>query len=253
MYRFFLLLGLFTLSVHAGEPITVKNSDRQVAVVELYTSQGCHSCPPADRWLSQLESGLGDQFEVLPLGFHVDYWNYLGWKDQFSRKEFTSRQRQLGANNQQRTIYTPEFFVNGLETRGASKILSEIENINQRKAPTQLALTVSLDKGSLVCNLATTENQQADELMHHRYIVYENDLVADILRGENAGKILEYQHVVRYMSDAIGLQANNRHEILLDPDWNLENVGVAVLVTTPGNTQYLQAIHTPISDLVIQN
>lgn len=253
MFRLVLLIGLFVLPAHASDTIVVESGERQVAVVELYTSEGCSSCPPADRWLSRLEPGLRDEFEVLPLGFHVDYWNYLGWEDRFSSKAFTSRQRQLGANNQQRTIYTPEFFVNGMETRGADKILGEIQAVNQREAPLQLRLAVSRDGDSLICELGSPGDRNTAGPVHHRYLVYENNLATEVLRGENSGKSLRHQHVVRYMSPAISLQTENRHQIRLDPDWNPENIGVAVVVTSPGNMHYLQAIHTPVSDLLTRN
>ena len=253
MLRLLLLFALFTLPAQASETIVVESGERQVAVVELYTSEGCSSCPPADRWLSRLEPSLGEEYDVLPLGFHVDYWNYLGWEDRFSSKEFTSRQRQLGANNLQRTIYTPEFFVNGMETRGASKILSEIEAANRREAPLQLRLTVSLSGEILICDLSSPGDRNTVGPVHHRYIVYENNLASDVLRGENSGKTLEHQHVVRYMSRAMSLQSDNRHQIRIDPDWDPENIGVAVLVTSPGNTHYMQAIHTPIADLLTRN
>ena len=250
MIRLLLILGLLSMPAYASETIVVNSGSKQVAVVELYTSEGCHSCPPADRWLSRLEDTLRDEFEVLPLGFHVDYWDYLGWKDRFSSKAYTSRQRQLGANNLQRTIYTPEFFVNGVETRGANAILGKIQSVNQEEAPLKLRLAVSRGKDSLDCNLQLPGEGNTLGQIHHRYIVYENNLVTDVLRGENSGKTLEHQHVVRYMSPALSLQSNNNHRIPIDPEWNPKNVGVAVLVTSPGNVHYLQAIHTPVASLL---
>ena len=94
-------------------------------------------------WEAAPGSEEADELDVLPLAFHVDYWNYLGWKDRFSSPRFTSRQRMLGTNNLQRTIYTPEFFVNGVEARGAGNILGKIQHSNRRKAPLQLQLRVS--------------------------------------------------------------------------------------------------------------
>ena len=120
MLRILLLTALFSLPAYAGDPIVISSGDKQTAVVELYTSEGCSSCPSADRWLSRLIELPEDEGDVLALAFHVDYWDYLGWKDRFSSAAYTSRQRQLGANNLQRTIYTPEFFVNGMEARGSN-------------------------------------------------------------------------------------------------------------------------------------
>ena len=253
MIRMLLLASLFALPAYASDTIVVESGDRQVAVVELYTSEGCSSCPPADRWMARLSQSSGEDFDVLALGFHVDYWNYLGWTDRFSSVHYTGRQRQLGANNRQRTIYTPEFFVNGVEARGANSILDKILQANRQKAALSLRLSVSRGRQTLDCNLHSPGDRAAVGPVHHRYIVYENNLVTDVLRGENSGETLEHQQVVRYMSPAYSLQIDNRHQIPIDPDWNPENIGVAVLVTSPGNLHYLQAIHTPVSSLLVRN
>ena len=88
-----------------------------VALVELYTSQGCSSCPPADRWLSQLPSRI-DSNRAVPLALHVGYWDYIGWKDPFAKREFNDRQSQLAALNGNRTRYTPGVFVQGVKPIG---------------------------------------------------------------------------------------------------------------------------------------
>jgi hypothetical protein len=242
---------LISLPAHAAGPIVVNSGGQQTAVVELYTSEGCSSCPPADRWLSRLVETPADELHLLALSFHVDYWDYLGWKDRFSSAEYTRRQRQLGANNHQRTIYTPEFFVNGMEARGGSNILSKIEQVNAEPAPLNLELTVSRDQTGLVMELRAPENG-IDGPLHHRYLVYENNLTTDVRKGENAGRTLRHQQVVRYMSRALVLRGENRHRIAIDPDWNGENLGVAVLVTSPGSKDYHAALHTPVAALLIR-
>ena len=252
MLRVLMLTSLISLSAYAGEPIEISSGDRQTAVVELYTSEGCSSCPPADRWLSRLVDTPKDELNVLALSFHVDYWDYLGWKDRFSSAEYTRRQRHLGANNQQRTIYTPEFFVNGMEARGAGKILDKIEQANQRQAPLELKLTVSRDETGLLLELHSPGDRSTVGQIHHRYLVYENDLSTDVKRGENSGKTLNHQQVVRYMSEAQNLQQNNQHRIAIEPDWNPQNIGVAVLVTSPGERDYIQALHTSVASLMGQ-
>ena len=247
MIRSLLLAGLVALPAQAAEPIVVDSGATQTAVVELYTSEGCSSCPPADRWLSRLVETPLDGADVLALSFHVDYWNYLGWEDRFSSADHTSRQRQLGANNLQRTIYTPEFFVNGMEARGSNSVVDKIRAANATPAPLQLRLTVSRDQTGLLLEVhAPGERAGA----HHRYLVYENNLSTDVERGENAGKTLRHQRVVRYMSRAQQLRGDNRHRVEIDPAWNPRHVGVAVLVTTPGSREYLQALHTDVSALL---
>ena len=249
MYRILLIASFIAFSAQAADPITVDSSARQTAVVELYTSEGCSSCPPADKWLSKLTETPKQDLDVLALSFHVDYWNYLGWKDRFSDAAYTKRQRELGANNRQRTIYTPEFFVNGKESRGASQILDNIQQVNQQTPKVDLRMTVSREADELVVALETPTRRDTIGQVHHRYLVYENNLSTEVKRGENSGGTLYHEGVVRYMSDALGLQASNQHRIRIDPDWNGENIGVAVMVTSPGDLFYLQAIHTPVAAL----
>lgn len=250
MLRVLMLSGLISFSAYAGNPIVVVSGDTQTAVVELYTSEGCSSCPPADRWLSSLVEAPKSEVDVLALSFHVDYWDYLGWKDRFSSADYTRRQRQLGANNLQRTIYTPEFFVNGKETRGSGNILKKIQQANRQPAPLKLELTVSRDRDDLVLELHSAAERDTIEQARHRYLVYENNLSTDVKRGENSGETLYHQQVVRYMSAALRLQQDNRHRIAIAPDWNPRNIGVAVLITSPGDRQYLQALHTPVAGLM---
>ena len=250
MLRVLLLGSLISFSAYAGDPIVVSSGDRQTAVVELYTSEGCSSCPPADRWLSRLIETPKEEIDVLALAFHVDYWDYLGWKDRFSSAAYTRRQRHLGANNLQRTIYTPEFFVNGMEARGAGNILKKIQQSNQQQAALELQLTVSRDNTELVLELHSSADRDTTGQIHHRYLVYENDLSTDVKRGENSGETLQHQQVVRYMSRAQNLRLNNRHRIAIEPDWNPRNIGVAVLVTSPGDRKYLQALHTPVTSVM---
>ena len=252
MLRIFLLASLLSLPALATDKLVVNSNGNQTAVVELYTSEGCSSCPPADKWLNQLSEIKGDELNVLALAFHVDYWNYLGWRDRFSDSKYTSRQRQLGANNLQRTIYTPEFFVNGMEARGAGNILEKIEQANQQQAPLNLQLTVSKSDNNLLLDLKSPADRNTIGPVHHRYLVYENNLMTRVERGENSGETLRHEQVVRYMSQAITLNSENQHRIAIDPDWKAENIGVAILVTSPGNQHYLQAIHTPVASLLIQ-
>jgi hypothetical protein len=250
MLRFFILASLLSLPVLGADPIVVNSGERQTAVLELYTSEGCSSCPPADRWLSTLVGTAQPDLDVLALAFHVDYWDYLGWKDRFSSADYSQRQRELGANNLQRTIYTPEFFVNGREARGAGKILGMIQQVNRRAAPLTLQMTVAREDSELLVSVQAPTRPDGDGQLHHRYLVYENNLSTDVKRGENSGIVLHHQQVVRYMSRPQGLRVENQHRIVIDPEWRGENIGVAVLVTSPGERHYLQAVHTPVASLL---
>ena len=241
-----------SIPVYAAEKITVMSSGQQTAVLELYTSEGCSSCPPADRWLAALVEVPKDDLDVLALSFHVDYWDYLGWKDRFGSPRYTSRQRQLGSNNNQRTIYTPEFFVDGKEARGTRKVLDKIRSANKQQAQIQLKLSISKSSNALQIELQSVTPDAVDKPLQHRYFVYENQLMSDVTRGENSGERLFHQQVVRYMSPELDLKDNNQHKITINPEWRLDNIGVAALVTGPGNKNYLQVVHSTITALLDQ-
>src|SRR6266849_5789491 len=112
------VVALLTASA-AAAPVSgslgcaAQSGPNTAALVELYTSEGCSSCPPADRQLSRLREALDPTAVVVPLSLHVDYWDYIGWKDPFAQGEFAKRQTWLAHANQQGFVYTPHFFVGG--------------------------------------------------------------------------------------------------------------------------------------------
>ena len=109
---FICLLLLLPLQVFAAE-VRFESSPNRNSVIELYTSEGCNSCPPAEAHLNKYRNNPQLWKRYIPLAFHVDYWDYLGWKDRFSKREFSDRQRQYARARRANTIYTPAFFVNG--------------------------------------------------------------------------------------------------------------------------------------------
>ncbi|MCB1738986.1 MAG: DUF1223 domain-containing protein, partial [Gammaproteobacteria bacterium] len=100
------------------QSIHVNSGPRQVALLELFTSEGCSSCPPADRWLSGLIDDPRLWRELVPVAFHVDYWDYLGWPDRFASREFSRRQRDHARSGGLSQVYTPGVVLNGAEWRG---------------------------------------------------------------------------------------------------------------------------------------
>ena len=139
-----------------------------------------------------------------------------------------------------------------MEARGTNNILDKIQQANQRQASLDLKLTVSRDETGLLLELHSPGDRGTVGQIHHRYLVYENNLSTDVKRGENSGETLNHQQVVRYMSQAQNLQQNNQHRIVIEPDWHPQNIGVAVLVTSPGERDYLQALHTSVASLLKQ-
>src|SRR5499427_4717203 len=107
-----LFLGVLTSLPAAGAHCAAKSGEFTAALVELYTSEGCDSCPPADRWLSGLGGGSGPG-RVVPLSLHVDYWDYIGWKDPYAKREFSLRQRKLSQLQRMALVYTPQVVLQG--------------------------------------------------------------------------------------------------------------------------------------------
>ena len=232
--------ALIATSGHA-DTLTVRSNPHQTPVVELYTSEGCSSCPPADRWLAQLIKTPTSDLDVLALAFHVDYWDYIGWKDEFADAKFTERQRRLARSNRQSTIYTPEFFVDGIEARGTGTVLRKIQQANQEPAPVQLVMTIDELSDGFELRLDSDHQQKAP--LKVQFVVFENELGNQVERGENAGRYLSHQRVVRYLSPATSLKPGHRHRIDRDPAWQRDNLGIAALVSS-SDDRYLQSVST---------
>lgn len=113
-----LSLAILSLSIHARPTLELQSGDQKVSILEVYSSQGCSSCPPAERWVNNWLTNEALFTAVIPLVFHVDYWDYLGWPDPFAKSAFSDRQSQYKRNGNANAVYTPGFILNGKEWRG---------------------------------------------------------------------------------------------------------------------------------------
>jgi hypothetical protein len=177
----------------AGALCSVQSAPQPPAVVELFTSQGCSSCPPADRWLGTL-GRYGER--VIALSLHVGYWDYIGWKDPFARREFTERQRELaGANGS--GVYTPGVFVQGRELRdwsSAPRFDAAVKAAQQPSSATRLSLSVQSLSPAAVVAAAMGEGPPGARL----WLALVQDASATAVNaGENRGETLRNHHVVR--------------------------------------------------------
>lgn len=162
-------------------------------VVELYTSQGCSSCPPADALLGE----IADRDDVIALGLHVDYWDYIGWKDQFADPAFSARQRAYARAAGQRTVYTPQIIVNGRDHLVGYKPMKLAELMQTYKAR-PLPVSVDLRRDG---DRVEIEARAVGEIPSGGCVVqvltYDPYASVEIGRGENAGRTLEYFNIVR--------------------------------------------------------
>jgi hypothetical protein len=181
----FLLAPLVLVAPASGR------SDPTPVVLELFTSQGCSSCPPADELLTT----LAQQDGVIALALHVDYWDYLGWKDSFGKPKHTARQKAYAKAARSCTIYTPEMVVQGrerLKGHDAATIVSQIAAHQQEPAP--VTLTLEREGDALEIGLAPAGPAAGPADVHLvRYLPEEE---VSIAAGENAGRTLVYSNIV---------------------------------------------------------
>jgi len=175
----------------------------RMALLELYTSEGCSSCPPADRFIS----GLRNDGAVV-LSEHVDYWNYIGWKDPFSSKTFTDRQRWLSDLAGSRTIYTPEIFVGGKEVRDwAGSVPDVVKRINAQAAQADISIAL----GVVGAAGLPVEVRASSAYEGKLYIaLVESGLASQVVAGENRGRLLRHDFVVREWLEPVALSAGGK-------------------------------------------
>ncbi|EEA02909.1 protein of unknown function DUF1223 [Burkholderia sp. H160] len=260
-----LLLNGFGISAAwaAGPLCATQSPAHRVALVELYSSEGCDSCPPADRWLGQWKSD-GAAHGIVPLALHVDYWNSLGWTDRFSQHRFTERQETLSRLAGAHTIYTPEVFVAGRELRDWSRHDSFERRIDELVAePAQASVALSLSPHApgafdVDAQFTSTAASAAGQLSAY-LAVYENALTSQVDAGENRGATLHHERVVRAWFGPVPLVAGHAR-IRQDIDIHdasgdakpaalanaaAERFGVVAFVESDASGEVLQAADLP--------
>ena len=163
------LASLISANTFAAGQCSAKSGNKTAAVLELYTSEGCSSCPPADKWISSLAPGGFTANQIVPLAFHVDYWDYIGWADRFANKKFSGRHRGLARANGSGTVYTPQVFVNGKDIRLAFsnvKLNATLKDINTAKPRADIGLELDAMASSL--GLRTRGFRRAARACPHR-------------------------------------------------------------------------------------
>jgi hypothetical protein len=184
------LVFIALLSAGSGQAqTTLQSGPDQVSMVELYTSQGCSSCPPADRWLSKLKRHPDLWKQVIPVAFHVDYWDYIGWQDPLAQPEFGQRQRRYAKEGGVRTVYTPGMMLNGKDWRGWAK-----GNFPRTKQPDAGMLTVEFKEQQLLVDYQPTNRTSRKLLVYIALLGF--DLKSNVTAGENRGRELTSDFIV---------------------------------------------------------
>ncbi len=204
-------------------------------VVELFTSEGCSSCPPAEALLRR----LADEPDILALEFHVDYWDYIGWPDPYADAKYTQRQRDYAQYFHSRTVYTPQMVFQGVHEAPGSRPSEVRKNIAKAQALPRVPVSLTMTAGDQLelrieaSNLST----DADLLL----VTYDDYRESEVTRGENSGKTLIHRHVVRSM-ESIGSWDGAALRLIRErPATMSDQAGCAVLVQAKDDGRILGA------------
>lgn len=217
------------------------SGDVEVPLIELYTSEGCSSCPPADKWLSSLKSHDELFNGFVPLAFHVDYWDYIGWKDPFASPEYSQRQRQYAHENEERTVYTP----------GMRKAGQEWRTWRLWGGPTD---EHAAKVGSLIIDIAedgrftASFSGQSPQLLQLNVAVLGLDLQTNVKRGENQGKTLKHDFVVLGLSRYASAEPAKWSGIIDRPEIQAQSYAVAAWLSKKGRVKPEQAVGGYLAD-----
>jgi hypothetical protein len=218
-------------------------------VLELYTSEGCSICPPADRWLSSLPQRGVSADKAILLAFHVDYWNRLGWPDRFSQPRFSERQSEVAARASDNVVYTPQIVLDGRALGlmySFDAIARRLAEINREKG----LASISADVGTAEDEVRVSAEVEVAAVPARRdaqiwIALFEQGLSSRVSAGENAGRSLYHDFVVRELAGPFQVGPDGRgrieHSIRLRSDWNAQRTGLAIFVQRRDDGSTLQA------------
>ena len=234
------------LSGAAFAACDARSGHNTAALVELYTSEGCSSCPPADQQLSRLRQALDPAAVVVPLALHVGYWDYIGWKDPYAQAGFGARQSWLVRANRHNTVYTPQFFVGGAELRSWRGALGDkVRQLNAEPAAAEIRVQARITaNGALALDAEATARSGAEPAAFYLALA-ESGLQSKVARGENGGATLAHDHVVREWIGPVRLVAGAarvQREIALPAAWNRARLEVVAFVQGERSGGVLQAL-----------
>ncbi len=241
-----LITNLLLSTVTLAEPatFTATSGKTRIALLELYTSEGCSSCPPAEKLLGELEDRGLPSSTVIPMALHVDYWDYIGWKDEFAKPAHTERQRRLGKINHLNTIYTPQFVLNGKDLRPVGLIAHRLPSINQQTAEIKIELNASYAANNEL-KVRWKIEPALPASSHLFLVVTESKLQTEIGAGENQGRTLNHDHVVRSINQIAAKTSTNLVSIPVAAELKRKNLDLIAFVED-GKGHVLQTLKLPL-------
>jgi hypothetical protein len=219
-------------------------------VVELFTSEGCESCPPADALLQQLaKSQPVAGVQIIPLSLHVDYWDQLGWKDRFSSAALTNRQRIYGARFNADDIYTPQMVVDGRSEFVGSDGAAARKAIARAATSAHGTIQIRVDRASGAVTVVAADLPPHSDRADVVVAVAEDRLQSNVTRGENHGRTLSHIAVVRRLvtiGEATGRSAEAQTTIAIDPAWKRDDLRIVAIVQERRGGAILASGTTPL-------
>jgi hypothetical protein len=227
---------------------TAQSGANLVPLVELYTSEGCSSCPPADRWLASTFGG-GEAHHAAVLAFHVDYWNDLGWKDRFSSASYTDRQHQAAAANRLSFVYTPQVVVQGRSVADWQDDAGAIDALRTHPATATISLAATRTGDGVAIDAHAAVAAAARRSGARLYVALTSDgLESAVKAGENRGAKLHHDAVVRTLSEGAAVDANGNAALAtrfaLPADGRTPKV--VAFVQDPARGDVLQSLVLPL-------
>lgn len=247
----FWLMFFLPFNVQADDHWRASSGIKHTAVLELFTSEGCGLCPPAEKWLYQQQRA---KLDYIVLGFHVDYLNdKKGWVDVFAKPVFSERQKQLARLNRYQTIYTPEFVLSGESLPNWRENLNEaVSFLNEFDAQAQIHLSAHLIENKLMIESQSLVTGEENRRHSHLYIaITENDVKSVVHGGDNAGQTFNHQNLVREWLGPIELDATGEtfieQQIKLAPEWQQDKLKLVALIQNLSDGYILQAVELPLT------
>jgi len=223
------------------QSVIFQSREDQTSLLELYTSEGCSSCPPAESWLSGLKGAPGLWNKFVPLAFHVDYWDYLGWRDPWASKAFSDRQRAYAELWRGDSIYTPGLVLNGQEWRSWFRQKDGPPVPGKKSGVLKVS---SADREHWQVSFSPAGPGAGDYDVHAALLG--NDLISDVKAGENRGRRLSHDFVVVALTTSSlkkdGDGAGGEFRFELSKESKAKRLALAVWVTRPGRLEPLQAV-----------
>ena len=240
-FCFVVLLGLPAGLVNA-EIIQFQSATNQTALLELYTSEGCSSCPPAETRLSRLKESPRLWRDFVPVAFHVDYWDYLGWRDPFASGAYTKRQHAYAELWRSRSVYTPGFVLDGKEWGGTSRADGPPRSASK---PAGILTARSEDGRRWTLRFEPAAGISSSAFEFHAALLG-CDLITDVKAGENRGRKLEHDFVALTTAKAAASRSGDVFQgvVSLSPPARIspKRLAVAAWVTAAGDPRPVQAV-----------